>query len=773
MRLLKVATCNLNQWAMDFDCNLNNIKESITQAKQAGAVIRLGPELEITGYGCEDHFLELDTINHGWECLKEILAGDWTDGILCSIGMPVIKGSERYNCQVLCFNRKIIMIRPKMWLANDGNYRELRWFTAWKHKDQLVDFQLPSEIAEAVLQQSVPFGYGYVRFLDTAVAAEVCEELFTPIPPHAELALNGVEVFMNASGSHHQLRKLDVRLRAFIGATHTRGGVYMYSNQQGCDGGRLYYDGCSCVVVNGEVVAQGSQFSLRDIEVVTAQVDLDAVASLRGSISSFQEQASCKNTVSSVLVPYKLCQPFNMQMSLSSPLQINYHSPEEEIAFGPGCWLWDYLRRSGASGFLLPLSGGADSSSVAAIVGCMCQLVVKEIEKGDEQVKADAIRIGNYTDGQFPTDSKEFAKRIFYTVFMGSENRIWYKHQIFCACLLSKSGCQVERCSESPKRIAGIDLGGISDIDYSEDTKKRAKDLADEIGSWHLDVSIDGVVSALLSLFQTLTGKRPRYKVDGGSNIENLGLQNIQARIRMVLAFMLASLLPWVHSKPGFYLVLGSSNVDEGLRGYLTKYDCSSADINPIGSISKQDLRAFLRWAAIHLGYSSLAEIEAAPPTAELEPIRSNYSQLDEVDMGMTYEELSVYGRLRKIFRCGPVSMFKNLCYRWGSRLSPSEVADKVKHFFKYYSINRHKMTVLTPSYHAESYSPEDNRFDLRQFLYNARWPYQFSKIDDLVKELDGDKVAFGETSNQDKSRANGLGMGVVAAGSGDPKSGL
>lgn len=54
-----------------------------------------------------------------------------------------------------------------------------------------------------------------------------------------------------------------------------------------------------------------------------------------------------------------------------------YHSPQEEIAFGPACWLWDYLRRSGASGFLLPLSGGADSSAVAAIVGCMCQLVVK------------------------------------------------------------------------------------------------------------------------------------------------------------------------------------------------------------------------------------------------------------------------------------------------------------------------------------------------------------------------------------------------------------
>lgn len=46
-----------------------------------------------------------------------------------------------------------------------------------------------------------------------------------------------------------------------------------------------------------------------------------------------------------------------------------------------------------------------------------------EIANGDEQVKADAIRIGNYKDGQYPTDSREFAKRIFYTVFMGSENR--------------------------------------------------------------------------------------------------------------------------------------------------------------------------------------------------------------------------------------------------------------------------------------------------------------------------------------------------------------
>ncbi|KAI3928492.1 hypothetical protein MKW98_024093 [Papaver atlanticum] len=709
MRLLKVATCNLNQWANEFDNNLKNIKESIKKSKEAGAAIRLGPELEITAYGCEDGFPEPNTDTHSWECLKEILLGDYTDGILCSIGMPVMRKSQRYNCQVLCYNRKILMIRPQIWLANDGNYIELRWFTAWKQSDGLEEFLLPPDVADAISQRSVPFGYGYIQFDDAAVAAEICEELFTPQPPHGELALNGVEVFLNASGSHHQLRKLEVRFNAIKGATvRTSGGVYMYSNQQGCDSGRLYYD---CVVVNGEVVAQGSQFSLKDVEVVVAQVDLDAVTSSRGSISSFQQQASCAKNVPSITAPYRLCQSFNPRLLLSSPLEeIKYHSPEEEIAFGPACWIWDYLRRSGASGFLLPLSGGADSSSVAAIVGCMCQLVVKEIANGNEQVKADAVRIGHYTDGQYPTDCKEFARRIFYTVYMGTENS-------------------------------------------SDATRSRAKLLADEISSWHLDVSIDSVVSSLLSLFQTLTGKRPLYKVDGGSNTENLALQNNQARIRMVVPYMLATLLPWAHGTPGFHLVLGSSNVDEALRGYLTKYDCSSADINPIGSISKQDLRTFLKWAVVNLGYSSLVEIEAAPPTAELEPTRSNYCQKDENDMGMTYEDLSIYGRLRKISRFGPVSMFQDLCHKWGDRLSLMEIANKVKYFFKCYSINRHKMTVLTPSYHAESYSPEDNRFDHRPFLYNSNWPYQFRKIDELVNQFDGNEHIVGEALEASPSK--------------------
>jgi NAD+ synthase (glutamine-hydrolysing) len=131
-----------------------------------------------------------------------------------------------------------------------------------------------------------------------------------------------------------------------------------------------------------------------------------------------------------------------------------------------------------------------------------------------------------------------------------------------------------------------------------------------------------------------------------------------------------------------------------------------------------------------------LRDVVNATPTAELEPVTDTYTQQDEADMGMTYAELNRFGSLRKIERCGPVSMFEKLLVEW-NHLKPAQVAEKVKRFFYYYSVNRHKMTVLTPSYHAENYSPEDNRYDLRQFLYNTQWPWQFRRIDELVALLE------------------------------------
>jgi len=348
-------------------------------------------------------------------------------------------------------------------------------------------------------------------------------------------------------------------------------------------------------------------------------------------------------------------------------------------------------------------AGGADSSSVAAIVAVMCILVSKAAREDPEgDVAKDCRRVCRKDEGNslwVPSAPDEMASHVLHTTFMGTENS------------------------------SGV-------------TNSRAKRLADAIGSYHLSIKIDLMVKAALQVFQISTGHMPRFASRGGTMAEDLALQNIQARLRMVTAYLMAQLLPWVRGRSGFLLVLGSSNVDEGLRGYMTKYDCSSADLNPIGAISKGDLKRMLVFLSKEYpGFDVLAEIANAPPTAELRPIdaatvtaEAGHSQTDEEDMGMSYEELGHFGRLRKMSRCGPVGMFRKLLVTW-SHLAPGEVAAKVKRFFYYYSVNRHKMTTITPAYHAEAYSPDDNRFDLRQFLYNTKWTRQFSRIDEIVAQ--------------------------------------
>ncbi|CAO0790766.1 unnamed protein product [Mucor circinelloides] len=694
--LITLATCSLNQWALDFGGNLERILESIRIAKEKGAKLRVGPELEVTGYGCQDHFLEGDTYLHSWEVLAEIIKCDEAKDMILDIGMPVMHKSVKYNCRVIIADGKIVLIRPKIFLANDGNYREMRFFTPWVPK-KVEQYYLPRMISKLTNQTLVPFGDCVISTLDTCIGCETCEELFTPASPHIGMGLDGVEIFTNSSGSHHELRKLDTRINLIKAATAKVGGIYLYANQQGCDGDRLYYDGCAMVVMNGEVIAQGSQFSLKDVEVITATVDLEDVRSYRARMASRGIQAVNTPAYQREEVNMALTHSYiedDIHVRPTKPQPPFYHSPEEEIALGPACWLWDYLRRSKTAGYFLPLSGGIDSCATATIVASMCRLVVKEAAEGNRHVLEDARRLAGEGDSYTPTDPREFAHRIFYTCYMGTENS-------------------------------------------SNETRKRAKDLAEVIGSYHTDINMDTVVKSIHGLFTLVTGKSPKYKVHGGSDTENLALQNIQARLRMLLAYLFAQLLPWCRTIKGSLLVLGSANVDESLRGYLTKYDCSSADVNPIGAISKHDLKRFIAYAQGKFDMPILGEFLDAVPTAELEPITENYVQSDEADMGMSYDDLSRYGRLRKIDRCGPYSMFSKLVHEWGDDLTPSEVAVKVKRFFFYYSINRHKLTTLTPAYHAEAYSTDDNRFDLRPFLYNASWKWQFSKIDRVAEELE------------------------------------
>lgn len=194
------------------------------------------------------------------------------------------------------------------------------------------------------------------------------------------------------------------------------------SNQQGCDGGRLYFDGCSSIFINGDCVAQGTQFAIRDVEVITATVDLEDVRSYRASIPSRGVQADRAKKLPRVLVNFNLSNNTARLAAQSPPMMIKFHRFEEEIAYGPACWLWDYLRRSGGSGFFLPLSGGADSSATAALVSIMCRLVFADIQRGDNPQALEDVRrlVGEKPESKYvPANHRELCNFILHSCYMG------------------------------------------------------------------------------------------------------------------------------------------------------------------------------------------------------------------------------------------------------------------------------------------------------------------------------------------------------------------
>ena len=422
--------------------------------------------------------------------------------------------------------------------------------------------------------------------------------------------------------------------------------MVQFDEQKGNDGGRLYYDGCAMIWVNGELVAQGSQFEgLDEVEVIVATVSFGDVRSFRANFNARSQQASSAARIPRIDVDFALAD-CGFADAPSPPRAPRIHTPMEEIALGPSGWLWDYIRRSGMRGYFLPLSGGADSSSTATLVAIMCQRVLAELEKGcarsRDQVLRDVRKITK-RPGYTPTDWRDLCGKIFVSCYMAS-------------------------------RYSG------------DETRERARLLAEQIGATHTSILIDDMTDAIQKTFEQVQvhaahldkgTMRFAPQMKGGAHIECIALQNIQARSRMVMAYFMAQLMPWASdgdqtTAGGSLLVLGSANVDEALRGYYTKYDCSAADINPIGGINKRDLKSFLEWAAEHRGIGVLARVAAAAPSAELTGAEG--AQLDEEDMGMSYAELGDLGHCRKVEHCGPYTTFLKLRKRWddGRRITPS-----------------------------------------------------------------------------------------------------
>ena len=300
--------------------------------------------------------------------------------------MPILFKGSLYNARVWVLDGQILLIRPKIYMAGGNNYRENRYFVPWKFGKELFEYQLPDEYTRFFkdLHKTTQIGVAVVKANDTELASEICEEIWVPQNIHVELCLDGVEIIANASASHHELRKLDKRLQLIRACSARNECVYMYANQKGGDGGRLYFDGTSLVAVNGDLVAQLPQFSLDDVEVSLSIIDLEQVRARRAASMSRGNQAGIVKSFARVHADIDICCECEPG-SLSKIRPAAVHDPLEEIALGPPIWMWDYLRRSGSRGFFIALSGGADSASVAAMVASMAFEVFKSVEAGNTE----------------------------------------------------------------------------------------------------------------------------------------------------------------------------------------------------------------------------------------------------------------------------------------------------------------------------------------------------------------------------------------------------
>lgn len=222
-----LATSQLNQWSLDYDGNRDRIIEAVQTAKTAGATLILTPELSVPGYGLLDHFLENDVYTNSWDITAEIISHPDCQDIILDLGLPVQHRGCRYNARVIALNGEVLAIRPKLDLCNDGNFREMRFFQPWP-RQQVEDYKLPSVIQKLPLGQTT-CRIGEVAFetFDASFASETCEELWTPNSPHTTYSLAGIEIVLNSSGSHHELRKLHTRINLILEATSKTGGVYM------------------------------------------------------------------------------------------------------------------------------------------------------------------------------------------------------------------------------------------------------------------------------------------------------------------------------------------------------------------------------------------------------------------------------------------------------------------------------------------------------------------------------------------------------------------
>lgn len=310
--------------------------------------------------------------------------------------------------------------------------------------------------------------------------------------------------------------------------------------------------------------------------------------------------------------------------------------PNEQFTRAVTLGLFDYLRKSKSKGLVLSLSGGADSSSILVLVAEMVKTGIEELGISlflQKINRTDLIgSVSNY---------KDVLKHTLITAYQGSQNS-------------------------------------------SKETLESAQELAGSVGATFYHWEIDQPVTHAIHTIENQLGRKLTWEKD------DIALQNIQARSRSPLIWMLANITN--------SLLLTTSNRSEGSVGYTTMDGDSSGSLAPIAGIDKAFLIEWLKWAETNLGYKGLGYVNKLTPTAELRPLET--TQTDEDDL-MPYSLLQQIERLFVKEKMSPMAIFKQLDTKDNKVL----LAGYVLKFFRLWSRNQWKRERIAPSFHLEDYN--------------------------------------------------------------------
>lgn len=363
---MQLAAIALNQTSLDWPGNLARILAALGEARSLGATLICLPELCITGYGCEDGFFAPATHARAWEMLERIAPE--TRDLTVAIGLPVFHHRALFNTCALLVNGIITGLAAKRNLAGDGIHYEPRWFKPWPTSVR-DDFTSPDGTTIPI--GDLVFDIGGVR-----IGFEICEDAWVANRPGTNLASRAVDVILNPSASHFAFGKAPVRRRFVAEGSRAFGAVYVYSNLLGNEAGRVIYDGQLLIAQNGNIVAESERFSFRDFRILTHRADLSLgrlaiarSASRRPSLPQNDDPGLIRVGFpwpKSALVIGKnpeppdndKCDDFTRVVSLA---------------------LFDYLRKSHAGGYVVSLSGGADSAAAVCLVKLMHELALEEL----------------------------------------------------------------------------------------------------------------------------------------------------------------------------------------------------------------------------------------------------------------------------------------------------------------------------------------------------------------------------------------------------------